>query len=52
MHALKLLDFSDKVVLVTTTRIKENEKESLAKRGAQKLVIVEGPAIEKIAHLL
>lgn len=50
--ALKLLDFSDKVVLVTTTMIKENEKESLVKRGEQKLVIVEGPAIEKIAHLL
>lgn len=46
--ALKLLDFSDEVFLVTTTTLKENDKKMLLKRGAQKLKVVEGPQIENL----
>lgn len=46
--ALKPLDFSDEVFLVTTTVLKENDKKILLRQGAGKLKVVEGPDIEKI----
>jgi hypothetical protein len=49
---LKPLDFSDLVLLVTTTALKENDKRLLLKRGNEKLRIVEGPDIENVVKLI
>ena len=43
---LKLLDFSDEVFLVITTKMKENERKLLQRQGGQKLRLVESPEIE------
>jgi len=50
--ALKPLDFSDEVFLVTTTVLKENDKRILLRTGAGKLKIVEGPRVENIIEFL
>lgn len=50
--ALKPIDFSDEVFLVTTTTLKENDRKILLKRGEGKLKIVEGSEIENLGNFI
>jgi len=50
--ALKLLDLSDKVFLVTTTLLKDNDKKSLLNRGEGKLKVIEAGDIEEMSDII
>jgi hypothetical protein len=50
--ALKPLDFSDEVLLITTATLKENDKRILLKRGDGKLKVVEAYDIENLVSLI
>lgn len=50
--ALKPLDFSDEVLLVTTATLKENDKRILLKRGDGKLKVVEAHDIENLVSFI
>jgi len=46
-NVLKLLDFSDRVYPVVTTRIKPNDRNRLMNMGKDKLHLIEGQDIER-----
>jgi hypothetical protein len=51
-EALKPLDFSDEVILVTTSTLKENDKRILLNRGDGKLKVVEAYDIENLVSFI